>query len=105
MKPLLSLIFLIGFSNQIVSQTYYEGDYKKMDPSKIEKWNVKDKSEYQGIFHFGFSEGESTFILIISEDSCYARNQHAWFLPIFCPYGTFECCSSQFVIGRQHIPP
>jgi hypothetical protein len=80
MKPLLSLIFLIGFSNQIVSQTYYEGDYKKMDPSKIEKWNVKDKSEYQGIFHFGFSEGESTFLLIISEDSCYAQLKRGNFI-------------------------
>lgn len=80
MKPLLSLIFLIYFSNSIVSQTYYEGDYKKMDPSKIGKWNVKAKSEYQGIFHFGFSEGESTFILIVSRDSCYAQLKRGNFI-------------------------
>lgn len=43
------------------------------DPKKFEKWIDSLKSDYQGQYHFGFSEGESYLFIIATKDSCYAQ--------------------------------
>jgi hypothetical protein len=46
-----------------------------LDSSKIYPWYTKNKTEYQSVYHFGFSEGETYLFLIISKRHCYAQVQ------------------------------
>lgn len=50
------------------------------DPKRFEKWIVTNKTDYQGAYHFGFSEGESQFFLIVEGDSCYAFIKYGEFI-------------------------
>lgn len=50
------------------------------DPKKFENWIVTEKMDYQGMYHFGFSEGESMFFLIVDGDSCYAAIKYGEFI-------------------------
>lgn len=46
-----------------------------IDESKVSPWNVKYASEYQFVYHFGVSELESDFILLVSSDNHYAQTK------------------------------
>jgi hypothetical protein len=52
--------------------TGYEIDY-----STIEKIQLPETSDYQGSYHFGESEGESTLDIIVSNGIFFAREQYA----------------------------
>jgi len=54
-------------SGQIISGN------KQIDASKVKPWIPKQIQDFQSEYHFGFSELESYFVLIISKDSCYAQ--------------------------------
>jgi hypothetical protein len=60
----------------IQSQTTAFGQYigfEEIDTTKISPWSLSKINEYQGVYHFGESEGESSLILICSENSWYAQ--------------------------------
>ena len=80
MKTIIAIFCLIYFSNLSFSQAFVHKDQEKIDPSKIEKWYLEEKSGYQGVYYFGFSEGESDLILIVTGDSCYAQLKRGKFI-------------------------
>jgi hypothetical protein len=82
MRYLLLLITFIYLPNNLIAQIIVGGDSGSDygDPKKFEKWIVGQKSEYQGEYHFGFSEGESMFFLIVKGDSCYAMRKYGEFI-------------------------
>ena len=55
-----------------VSGQIINGD-KQIDSSKVKPWIPKRIQDFQSEYHFGLSELESYFVLIISKDSCYAQ--------------------------------
>ncbi|MBI2258009.1 MAG: YARHG domain-containing protein [Flavobacteriia bacterium] len=59
------LIPIIGFGQRI--------GFDEIDNSKVAPWIVELSSEYQCVYHFGDSEMESDFILIIENDRCCAQ--------------------------------
>jgi len=78
-RNILFLIFAILptiLSGQIVTggATYEE----KVDPSKIEPWITNQNNDYQGFYHFGFSDGEFNFVLIVTKDTCYGQIQKSF---------------------------
>jgi len=79
------LLFLIQYQDQEkeeYSQVIVGGDTGSEfgNPKRFEKWNVTQKADYQGVFHFGFSEGESMLFLVVDRDSCYAFIKYGEFI-------------------------
>ena len=56
------------------NQAKAKGEYI-IDDSKIKIWDQAKASDYQSVYHFSVSEVESTLVLILDEDSCYAQIQ------------------------------
>jgi hypothetical protein len=52
---------------------------QKIDASKVKPWIPQQNMDFQSVYHFGLSELESSFVLIISKDSCYAQIQSGKF--------------------------
>ena len=50
-----------------------ESGHDKVDSSKIKPWISNQFKDYQLVYHFGFSSGESYLFIIIANDSCYAQ--------------------------------
>lgn len=72
MKNICFVLLLILISNLSFAQIM--GD-EQIDESKISSWNVKSLDQYEGIYFFGFSEGESRFTLSINQDIICAQVQ------------------------------
>lgn len=74
--PFLILVFCI-VSHFAIAQLVITGDSETgegiVNPNQLENWMAKQMIDYQGVYHFGFSEGESEFLLFITEDTCYAQ--------------------------------
>ncbi|NQX81571.1 MAG: YARHG domain-containing protein [Flavobacteriaceae bacterium] len=52
---------------------------ERIDESKINVWNVKHLNDYEGIYFFGFSEGESQITLSIDKDIiCAQLKSYKW---------------------------
>ena len=47
--------------------------FDPIEPDKVSPWIAKNPVEYQAVYHFGDSEDESDFILIIGIDQSYAQ--------------------------------
>lgn len=47
--------------------------FDEIDDSKVSRWLPEVTEEYQQIYHFGESEMESDFILLVTADKCYAQ--------------------------------
>ena len=61
----------LNANSQIISN--YEIPFEKIDSSKFEKWIAKNKSDYQGFYHLGFSEREYTLFIAFAGDTCFAQ--------------------------------
>jgi len=71
MKVIL-LFFTITLVNTLASgQTIY--GFKRFDDSKLKPWLPEHIQEYQYLYYFGFSKLQSSLILIIDSNSCYAQ--------------------------------
>jgi len=74
MKVIL-LFFTITLVNTLASgQTIY--GFKRFDDSKLKPWLPEQIQEYQYLYYFGFSKLQSSLILIIDSNSCYAQIKH-----------------------------
>jgi hypothetical protein len=69
------LFFIITFWPALLSGQIVIGD-QRIDMSKVKPWLTGQIQDYQSEYHFGFSGGESYFILIVTSDSCYAQYQY-----------------------------
>lgn len=65
---LISLLIPVFASAQII-----EGTGEKIDLLKVKAWLPRMNQEYQSVYHFGNSEWESEFILIIINNSWFAQ--------------------------------
>jgi len=67
------LFFLtITLIHSLVSGQIVSG-FKRFDDSKLKPWLPEQIEEYQYLYYFGFSKLESSLILIMGSDSCYAQ--------------------------------
>lgn len=71
-KILISILFVILLSVPCFSQ--YIG-FEEIDDSKVSDWNESNMEAYQGAYHFGDSEMESTLLIICSEGKVIAQLQ------------------------------
>jgi hypothetical protein len=46
-----------------------------VEDAKIKAWNQAKPADYQSLYHFSNSELESTLLLVVDNDSCYAQIQ------------------------------
>ena len=76
MKTKLLIIALI-LLNLSVSGQYKKGEFI-IDDSKIKTWSPAETCDYQSEYHFSNSETESTLVLILDHDSCYAQIQSGY---------------------------
>jgi len=72
MKTTLILAGLILLHLSLKSQDKNDG-VLIIDDSKIKPWLTENVSDYQSSYHFSQSDLESSLILIIDHDSCYAQ--------------------------------
>lgn len=47
--------------------------FDEIDDSKVAPWIAESLKDYELVYHFGDSEMESDFALIVTEDKCYAQ--------------------------------
>jgi hypothetical protein len=75
MKKLLLVLVILLIPFFAYSQKVIWGDPygSKVDTSRIKPWIAKKPSDYKSVSNFGFSDGETYFLLIITDDSCYAQ--------------------------------
>jgi hypothetical protein len=69
-KQFLITLFLIPV---LASAQVINGLGDKIDSSKIKLWFPASNQEYQAVYHFGNSDQESQFILIIANNTCFAQ--------------------------------
>ncbi len=50
---------------------------EKIDGSKVKPWNPKKTRDYQAEYQFGSPASGSTFVLVVSNDSCFAQIKSA----------------------------
>jgi hypothetical protein len=72
MKTTLILAGLILLHLSLKSQDKNDG-VLIIDDSKIKPWLTENISDYQSSYHFSQSDLESSLILIVDHDSCYAQ--------------------------------
>ena len=70
MKKILITLILIFSNSSIYSQII---SFDKIEDSSITKWIPKYMIEYEGIYRFGISEGESELIIIYGLDNIIAQ--------------------------------
>jgi len=82
MNTILIIAGILLLTHQSIAQiiTGGESGADKVDPSKIKSWMTDQKTDYQVAYHFGFSDGESLFLLIVTGDSCYAQLKYGEFV-------------------------
>jgi hypothetical protein len=73
MKTIILFAYLTLLNTMVLGQNN-KGDVI-IDDSKIKPWITEESANYQSLYHFSNSEDESTFLLIIDNDSCYAQIQ------------------------------
>lgn len=69
MRIILVYIFIFAISS---SQAQIIGS-EEIDPSIVRPWQSRSSNEYQGVYHFGDSEVESTLLIIVSGDRAFAQ--------------------------------
>jgi hypothetical protein len=75
MKRLFVIIYILSSIN-IYSQFIGVED---INESNLKPWNTKSTTEYQGTYHFGFSEAESSLRVIVYENNVIAQLQEGYF--------------------------
>lgn len=70
LKVLFTILIGILSSNTINSQRI---GWSEIDESKVSPWNVENIKDYESVYHFGESEGESDFILIVVDSTVYGQ--------------------------------
>jgi YARHG domain len=58
-------------TSQIISN--FDIPLENIDSLKFEKWIPKNKLDYQGLYHFGFSEREYHLTIVFAGDTCFAQ--------------------------------
>lgn len=73
----IAAILLIVFSNityaQCISCDNIINGSIEAQKIEVKPWKAEKSEEYQGIYHFGCSEGESTLLLIVDNNKFYAQ--------------------------------
>ena len=64
------IFFLLSIPNVFFAQMI---GYESIDHSKVSKWTAEKENEYQYVYHFGDSEGESDLIIIYANNTFYAQ--------------------------------
>jgi len=71
MRSMLLLLTITLIHSLACGQTIY--GFKRFDNLKLKPWLTDQIEEYQYLYYFGFSKLESSLILIMGSDSCYAQ--------------------------------
>jgi len=74
-----SMLFAQQNKNDTIKQAYVGITSYEIPLSSIQKKSMPDISEFQGAYHFGESEGESTLTIIISNGKLFANeSSYIW---------------------------
>lgn len=71
LSPILPFFAFFYATCSILAQTI--GGVDDIDDQLVVPWNVETPKDYEATYHFGFSEDESTLVLIVTEGECFAQ--------------------------------
>lgn len=75
------LIFILIINSSLSQNTdtvaYISVQNYEIEPSSIKKYEITQKSDFEGSYHFGESEGESNLEILYSNYKFYARTEYA----------------------------
>jgi hypothetical protein len=79
---ILFIVFLIFHSATLIAQKpgfLYRGWDEEMDPKRLSTWTVKKPQGYEGVYHFGFSEGEWSMLVVATDTGLVMQAEnHSW---------------------------
>lgn len=80
MKSIFYILLLSSWLIPTVTQAQYMS-WEEIDELQVKSWIPDSKANYQGEYHFGFSEGESTLILLFVDNEAIVQIRSGAFTP------------------------